>query len=126
MTDMRVENFFAFIAFAFISVLLAPYFSSFFSLLAFTNMDEVTSGDDSNGGSFLKSVGSVIVRVFKVVGSVAVGGFVWFAWNLGLTANDIWYGFPIYKQHCRIVWPIDLSGKNYFSDPCFKLMSHGS
>ena len=114
MTEIRIENFFVIIAFAFIAVLLAPYFSSFFSLLAFTNMDEVHSGHDNNGGSFLSSVGSSISRIFKVVASVAVGGFVWFAWNLGLTANDIWYGLPLYKQHCRIVWPDDLTGKNNF------------
>ena len=105
MSDLLFDNFFIFLALAFIAAIFAPYFSLFLYFLQVIDMTSETQG------GFLRSAANLLGTFFKFVVSVTVGGIALFAWNLGITANDIWFGLPLHKQICHVVWPTDLTGK---------------
>jgi hypothetical protein len=112
MTEVRVDNFFVILSLAFIAAIFAPLFS-FFKIF---NMSDINPG---NGSSFLKSAGSLFCRLFTFFSSIAVGGVALFAWNLGLNANDIFFGLPLHKQISQIAWPSDLTGMRFYI--CFHI-----
>lgn len=108
MNETRIDNFFVIVALGFLVVLISPNFSFLWA----ENMENLQPTGPQTSGGFFQAAGTLFIKALKFGFSFAVGGIALFAWNLGISANDILFGLPLHKQICVITWPEDLTASN--------------